>query len=101
MFLLEFWTFFTWEDQKYEFTGTIGYGDSYLEFLFRLFKNFKLHPIVDKTARAVTAHSGEGPTYWYKVGRGPNSCLLSLVTGLLFCLYVKLFPLSIFNYFDF
>ena len=32
-------------DQKFKFGGTIGYGDSYLEFLFRLFKVFILHGI--------------------------------------------------------
>ena len=31
------------------------------------------------------------------IGRGPNSCLLGHVTKLLFCLYVKIFLLSIFN----
>ena len=35
------------------------------------------------------------------IGRGPNSCLLGHLTGLLFCLYVKLFLPSIFNSFDF
>ena len=34
-------------------------------------------------------------------GRGPDSCLLGYVTGLLFCLYVKLFLPSIFNLVDF
>ena len=35
------------------------------------------------------------------IGRGPNFCLLGHVTGLLFCLYVKLFLPSIFNSVDF
>ena len=35
------------------------------------------------------------------IGRGPNSCLLGHVTGLLFCLYVKLILPSIFNSVDF
>ena len=35
------------------------------------------------------------------IGRGPNLCLLGHVTGLLFCLYVKLFLPSIFNCVDF
>ena len=46
-------------------------------------------------------HSGKGPGYCYMIGRGPNSCLLGHVTGLLFCLYVKLFLPSIFNSVDF
>ena len=35
------------------------------------------------------------------IGRGPKSCLLGHVTGLLFCLYVKLFLPSIFKSVDF
>ena len=47
------------------------------------------------------AHSGKGPGYCYMIGRGPNSCLLGLVTVLIFCLYVKIFLPSIFNSVDF
>ena len=88
-------------DQKYKFGGTIGYGDSYLEFLFRRFKVFRLHAILHDAAGAVRAHSGKGPAYCYMIGRGPNSCLLAHLTGLLFCLYVKKFRPSIFNSVDF
>ena len=37
----------------------------------------------------------------YMIGREPNSCLLGHVTGLLFCLYAKIFLPSIFNSADF
>ena len=82
-------------------TTTIGYGDSHLEFLFRLFKVFRLHAILHDAAGAVRAHSGKRLDYCYMIGRGPNSCLLGHVTGLLFCLYVKLFLPSILNSVDF
>ena len=88
-------------DQKYKFGGTIGYGDSYLEFLFRHFKVFRLHAILHDAPGAVPAHSGKGPGYCCMIGRGSNSCLLGHVTGLLFCLYVKVFLASIFNSVDF
>ena len=55
-------------DQKLEIGGTIGYGDSYLEFLFRLFKVFRLHAILLEAAGAVRAHSGKGPGYYYMIG---------------------------------
>ena len=84
-------------DQELKFGGTIGYGDSYLEFVFRHFKVFTLHAILHDAAAAVRAHSGKGPGYCYMIGRGPNSSFLGHVTGLLFCLYVKLFVPSIFN----
>ena len=88
-------------DQKFKFGGTIGYGDSYLEFLFRHFKVFGLDAILHDAAGAGRAHSGKGPGYCYMIRRGPNSCLLVHVTGLLFCLNVKIFVPSIFNSFDF
>ena len=88
-------------DQKIKFGGTIGYGDWYLEFLFHHFKVFRLHAILHDAAGAVRAYSDKRPGYCYMIGRGPNSCLLGHVTGLLFCLYVKIFLPSIFNSVDF
>ena len=65
--------------------------------LFRYSKVFRLHAILHDAAGAMRAHSNKGPGYCYMIGRGPNSCLLGHVTGLLFCLYVKIFLPSIFN----
>ena len=48
-------------DQNFKLGGTIGHGDSYLEFLFRHFKVFGLHAILHDAAEALRAHSGEGP----------------------------------------
>ena len=88
-------------DRKCKIDGIIGYGNSYLELLFRQFKIFRLHAKLHDAAGAVRAHSGKGPGYCYMIGRGPNSCLLGHVTGLLFCLYVKIFLPSIFKTVDF
>ena len=88
-------------DQNFKFGGTIGYGDSYLDSVFRYSKVFRLHAILNDAAGAVRVHSGKGPGYCYMIGRGPNSCLPGHVTGLLFCLYVKIFLPSIFNLIDF
>ena len=88
-------------DQKFIIGGTNGYGDSYLEFLFRHFNVFRLHAILHDAAGAVRAHSGKGPGYCCMIVPGPNSCLLGHVTGLLFCFHVKLFLPSIFNSADF
>ena len=84
-------------DQKIKFGGTIRYRNSYLEFLFRHFKVFRLHAILHDTAGALRAHRGNGPGYCYMIGRGANSSLLGHVTGLIFCLNVKLFLPSVFN----
>ena len=88
-------------DQKCKFGGTNGYGDSYLEFLFRRFKEFRPHAMLNDPAGAVWAYSGKRPGYCYRPGRGPNSCLLGHVTGIIFCFYVKLFLPSMFNSVDF
>ena len=88
-------------DQKFKFGGTIGYGNSYLELLFRHFEIFRLDAILHYAAGAVRPHSGKGPGYCCMIGRGPNSCLLGHVTGLVFCLYVKIFLPSIFNSVEF
>lgn len=88
-------------DQKFPFGGLIGYGDSYLDKFLKMSKVFRLHAILHDAAGAVCLQSGKGPGYCYMIGRGPNSCLLGHVTGLLFCLYLKLFAPSIFNFVDF
>ena len=88
-------------DQKFLHGGKIGYGVSYLEFLFRLFKAIRLHAILHHVAGAVRAHSGKRPGYCYMIGRGSNSSLLGHVTGLLFCLYEKIFLPSFFKSIDF
>ena len=46
-------------NQNVKFGGTIGYGDSYLEFVFRHFKIFTLHAILHDAAGAVRAYSGK------------------------------------------
>ena len=88
-------------DQKFKFGGLIGYGNSWLDSVFRYSKVFRLHAILHDAAGAVRAHSGKGLRYCYMVGRDPNSFLLGHVTGRLFCLYVKIFLPSIFNSVDF
>ena len=87
-------------DQKFTLGGTIGHGDSHLEFLFRHHKVFRLHTIHDAAGTART-NSGKSPGYCYMIGRGPNSCLLGHVPRLLSCFYVKLFLPSIFKFVEF
>ena len=88
-------------DQKFKIEGTMGYGDSYLDSVFRYSKVFRLHAILHDAVGAVRVHSGKGPGYCYMIGRGLNSCLLGHLTGPLFCLYLKIFLSSIFNLIDF
>ena len=71
-------------DQKFKFGGLIGYGNSYLDSIFRYSKVFRLNAILHDAAGAVRAHSGKGPGYCYMIRRRPNSFLLGHVTGPLF-----------------
>ena len=87
-------------DQNFKFGGLIGYGNSYLDSVFRYSKVFRLLAVLHDAAGAVRAHSGKGPGYCYMIGRGPISCLLGHVTGFFFCLYLKIFLPSIFNSVD-
>ena len=100
-FCLDFGLFLREMDQKFIFGGLIGYGKSYLDSVFRYSKVFRLHSILNDAAGAVRSHTGKGPGYCYMIGRGPSFCSLGHVTGLLFCLYVKIFLPSIFNSVDF
>ena len=88
-------------DEKCEFGGLLGYGNSCLDSVFRYSKLFRLHAILQDAAGAVRTHSGKRPGYFYMIGRGTNSCVLGHVTGLLFCLHVKIVLPSIFKSVDF
>ncbi len=88
-------------DQKFKFGGTIRYGDSYLDSVFRYSKVFRLHAKLNDDAGAVRSQTGKGPGYCYMIGRSRNCCFLAHMTGPLVCLYVKIFIPSIFNLTDF
>ena len=88
-------------DQKFPFSGLIGYGNPYLDSILCYSKVFRLHAKLNDAGGAVQSHTGKGLRYCYMIGQGAKSCLLGHVTGLLFCLYVKIFVPSIFNSVDF
>ena len=84
-------------DQKFKFGGLIGCGNFYLEPVFRYSKVFRMHAKLRDAAGSARLQTGKGPGYCYVIGRGPNCCLLGDLTGLLICLYLKIFLPSIFN----
>ena len=51
-------------DQKFKFGGLIGYGNSYLDSVFRYSNVFRLHAILHDAAGAVRAQSGKGQRTW-------------------------------------
>ena len=84
-------------EQKFPHGGEIGYGDSYLDSVFRNSKVFRLHAISHDAAGTVRLQTCKGPDYCYMIGRDPIFCLVGHVTGLSFCLYVEIFLHSIFH----
>ena len=77
-------------DRKFEYAGTVGYGDSYLDYLFCHSKVLRLQALPHDVAGALRSLSDKGPGYSCIVGPRAKSCLLGHVTGLFFCLHVKL-----------
>ena len=57
-------------DQILVFGGTIAYGDSYLEFVFRQFKVIRTHAKLHDAAGVVPAHGGKGPGHCDMAGPG-------------------------------
>ena len=55
-------TFFHEVNQTFKIGGRIGYGDSYLEFLFDHSKVFRLHTKIQNAGGTVRLHSGKEPS---------------------------------------
>ena len=91
-------------DQKYPFGVLIGYGNSCMDYFFAKSKIFRLHYDAAGSfydaAGSVSSTTYTGPGYCYVLPRFPSSCFLGHVTRLFFCLYVKIFPSSVYALFD-
>ena len=87
-------------DQKFPFGGLIGYGNSCMDYFFANSKIFRLHAVLHDSAGSVKSITKKGPGYCYVAPSLPSSCFLGHVTGLFFCLYVKLFASSVYALFD-
>ena len=87
-------------DQKFPFGGLIGYGNSCMDYFFVNSKIFRLHAILHDSAGSVKSTTTKGPGYCYIAPSLPSSCFLGHVTGLFFCLYVKIFASSVYGLFD-
>ena len=87
-------------DQKFPFSGLIGYGNSCMDYFFANSKIFRLHAILHDSAGSVKSTTKKGPGYCYVAPSLPNLCFLGHVTGLFFCFYVKIFASSVYALFD-
>ena len=75
-------------DQTFLLGWGIGHG---LWTPFSYSKVFRVHAILHDAAEAVRLKIGSGSGYCYMIGRGPKSCLVGHVNGVVSCLYLKLF----------
>ena len=62
-----------------------------MDYFFANSKMFTLHAILHDSAGSVKSTMKKCPGYCYVAPSLPSSCFLSHVTGLPFCLYVKIF----------
>lgn len=78
-------------DERVPFGGTIGINNSRLEYIFGNLKFVRLHAILHDAAGYMKAEFNSGPGYCYLLPGLPNNCFLGHVTGLSYCLALKLF----------
>ena len=71
-----------------------------MEYFFKKSKIFRLHAILHDSAGSVKTTAKKGPGYCYVAPSLPKSCFLGHVTGMFFCLYVKIFFSSVYALFD-
>ena len=86
-------------DQKFPFGGLIGYGNSCMDYFFANSKFFRLHAILHDSAGSFKSTTKKAPGYGYVAPSLPSLCFLGHVTGLFFCLYVKIFASSVYALF--
>ena len=87
-------------DQKFPFGGLIGYKNSCMDYFFANSKIFRLHAILHDSAGFVKSTTKKGPGYCYVAPSLHSSCFLGHVTGLFFCLYVKIFDSAVYTLFE-
>ena len=87
-------------DQQFPHGGRIGYANSLLDFFLARSKIFCLHAILHNSAGDVKTTKDEGPGYCYMLPQLPSSSLLGNITGLFFCLYIKVCHPHIFKILD-
>ena len=69
-------------DKNFKFGGPIGYGNSYLDTVFRYFKVFRLHAILDDAAGAVRLETGKGLLLATAIWLGEDQIQVCSVTWL-------------------
>ena len=71
-----------------------------MDYIFTNSKFFRLHAILPDAAGSVKSTTYKGAGFCYVLPRFPSSCFLGHVTGLFFCLNIKVFASSLYALFD-
>lgn len=90
-------------DKLCPYGGIIGIGDSVMaENLLNWSKVFRMHAIFHDGCGFMKSQFNVGPGYCYQLPQPIriNSCFLGHITGLAYCLYIKLFRSVVYYSFD-
>ena len=80
--------------------GIIGMDNSRLDYFLKHFKIFRMHAVLHDAAGYMREVHNTGPGYCYALENFPiNSCVLGHISGLMFCMWQKLFN-SLYKQFD-
>ena len=77
--------------------GLIGIHNSSLDTYLKSYKFLRLHAILHEASGFIAEYSHKGPGYSYVLTCPITNAYVGHVTGLLFCLFVKTFKMSLFN----
>lgn len=80
-----------------EYGGIIGIGDSCLDYFFKGSKLLRLHAILHDAHGFMKCEYGTGPGYVYAFPFPVSNCLLGHLSGLLFCIRLKIFRNSVYR----
>ena len=75
----------------------IGIDNSSLDTYLRSYKLLQLHAILHDASGFIAEHSQKGPGYSYVLPCPITNAYIGHMTGLLFCLFVKMFKKNLFN----
>ena len=81
-------------DRIFPSGGLNGYEKSCMDYFFANSKIFRVHAVLHDSAGSVKSTTKRGPGYCYFAPSLPSSNFLGHVTGINFCLYVKIFASS-------
>ena len=71
--------------------GLVGSGNSKLELVLGRFRLFQIHAAFHDACGFMKAKYNVGPGYCYAFPCSINSCFLGHISGMIYCLYLKIF----------